>query len=780
MMFKAKIPIVLYVYHHTLGLLMLFPRYFALFFLCLFISNNTLAQETTDTDIFSKQCPVPTYEQILPISPNDNDNAITILSKNSQIEKDQFAKFTGGVTLTNKSESIIADEIEINRKLSLINAQGNIHFQNKDIDIFASQLNANKLSNSTKLSDASYQLTNNVGHGNSKVIEVNLKGNLSLIDSSYTTCFGENPDWLMQASEINISSKDKQLQAYNARFKLFGVPVIYVPYFSLPIGNERQSGFLYPSFKSSDNSGFEMQTPYYLNITENMDATITPRYMSKRGLQLLTEFRYLTDLQSGIVNIEYLNKDNELNINKEPRYLARIQHVGTFSDRFRAFVDYTSISDDNYLIDLDSVQYNANDTYLYQQGELAYFGDSWRTTIKIQDFEVLGNHTPSYRTEPHIEISKQQALPFSNAIFDIYSELTRFTTSDKNLPEAERYHIEAGIKLPISTPAWFINSELKLLQTTYRQDNISLQSKLERNISRTLPKLRLHGGINFDREINYFNQDYTQTFEPQVQYLFISDKDQSGIGLYDTAILQDDFNGLFRDKRFSGLDRIAQANQYSWGVTSRILDSTNQEVFSLSIGRIVYLNHSNIKTDAASDIVADQSALATEVYMRLNNKWQFKSNVQYNTQTSKTTKSQTNIDYQFSKNQTIQLNHRYTRSVSGTSLEQVSLLGNVIVNKNWQLVGRLTQDFEQKRSIESFLGMQYSSCCWGIRLSYYRSINTNLDVQNLNNENRDTFDSGFKIEFVYNGTNNKQSSNNIVDMFNSSIFGYKRPYFLNN
>ena len=102
-------------------------------------------------------------------------------------------------------------------------------------------------------------------------------------------------------------------------------------------------------------------------------------------------------------------------------------------------------------------------TYI-KLGELSYFGDNWRTTIQIQDFEVLGSHTQSYKTEPHIEISSQQALPFSNATFDVYSELTRFITTDKELPEAQRYHIEAGITLPISTPSWFINSELKLLQ----------------------------------------------------------------------------------------------------------------------------------------------------------------------------------------------------------------------------------------------------------------------------------------------------------------------------
>ena len=756
------------------------PRYLTLLFTCICLPVHALAQEEKQVKTLTAQCPIPLYKKLSDITPAENDKSIIITSTKSQIVKDQFAKFTGGVTLVNQSETIIADEIEINRASSLINATGDIHFQNKAINIFASKLNASEASKATQLHDASYQLNNNPGHGSAKLISVNDQGELTLIDSSYTTCYGETPDWLMQASEINISAENKQLEAYNVRFKLFDIPVLYVPYFSIPITDERQSGLLYSTIDSSQKSGIEVTMPYYWNISENMDATITTRYMSKRGTQLQTEYRYLSDLQSGTINLEYLDRDNLLTNNNDSRYLARLQHVGNFSGRFRAYIDYTTISDDNYLIDLGSAQYNSNDAYLYQIGELAYFGDTWRATVQIQDFEVLGSHTPSYKTEPHIEISSQQALPFSNAVFDIYSELTRFVTPDKNLPEAQRYHIEAGITLPISTPSWFINSELKLLQTTYHQENIPLNSSLKENVSRTLPKFRMHGGINFDKQLAYQGNNYTQTLEPQLQYLYIPNEDQSAIGVYDTTTLQDDYNGLFRDKRFSGLDRIAQANQYSWGVTSRLLNAENQELFRLSLGRIVYLNNNDSALHKEQTIATEESALASEIYLRLNRKWQFTGDIQYNTDTSTTNKSQSKIDYQFSKNQTIQLNHRYTRKVSGIRIEQVSLLSNVILNENWQVVGRLTQDLQQKRSLESYLGMQYNSCCWGIRLSYHRHINSNLEEQNINNDNRDAFNSGFKIEFVYNGMSGKRSPDSIADMFNSSIFGYKRPYFLNN
>jgi LPS-assembly protein len=764
---------------YTIGLLMPFPRNIFFILTTSLIASSATAQNAPAQVEMVKTCPIPTYSRIISKTENIDSNAININSKSTNIKKDVLAKFSGGVTLINKDAAIIADEIEVNQVTSTMQAKGDIHFQNQGIDIFASHLSANEQSKTTELSNSSYQLANNPGHGSAGRISVNADGTLKLVDGNFTTCYGETPDWLVQASEINISVEENHGEVINAQFKLFDVPVFYLPYFSFPVTNERKSGFLYPKISSSGSSGLEIELPYYWNIAENMDATITPRYMSKRGTQLLTEFRYLSGNQNGEINIEYLNKDNELKSNDDPRYLARIQHVGNFSDNYRAYIDYTTISDDNYLVDIDSEQYNSNDAYLYQIAELAYFGNDWQAKIQLQDFEVLGDHKSSYKTVPHIELSSHQALPFLNGQFDIYSEITRFVSNDLTLPEADRYHVEAGLTFPISTPAWFLNSELKLLQTNYHQKRIGENSELEADVSRTLPKVRFHGGVNFDRQMTMFNSDFTQTLEPQIQYLYIPDEDQSNIGVYDTTTLQDDYSGLFRDKRFSGLDRIAQANQYSWGVTIRVLNPENQEIFRLSLGRIVYLNDSNLSSDNVNEQI-EKSALATEVFLQINRKWQFSADIQFDTVNKATNKSQTKLDYYLNKNQTIQLNHRYTRNVSGIRIEQVSLLSNVILNENWQVVGRLTQDLQQKRSLESYLGMQYNSCCWGIRLSYHRHINSNLEEQNINNDNRDAFNSGFKIEFVYNGISGKRSSNSIADMFNSSIFGYKRPYFLNN
>ena len=747
-------------------------------------ANADVKSQAPETQIMI--CPLPEFDDIAIDIPEVLDDNIRISSLHASIKQDQIAQFNGSVILVDKSQRILADQLAFDRLKMQIEAVGNIHYQGKQINIFAETLSASKVDRATKMTSASYQLQGNPGHGTAGSLSIDGDGLLSLADSTFTTCLQEVPDWQIKAAEINLSASGDFGEAYHAQFRVLDVPIFYVPYFSFPISKKRLTGFLYPQIETSTNTGFEVTAPFYLNIAENYDATITPRYMSKRGLQLQTEFRYLNDMQSGKIDLEYLDNDKAIKSNNDPRYLARFQHVGTFSDDFRAYIDYTTISDDNYLVDIGSKQYNSNDAYLYQTGELAYFGEQWQATMQVQDFEVLGDHQPSYKTLPHIELSAQQPLNFLAGQFELYSEVTSFQASEKDQVEANRYHVEAGFIFPIVRPAWFINSEIKVMHTYYQQDNITQGSNLDETVERTLPKVRLHGGINFDRELVAFGQSYRHTLEPQLQYLYVPEKDQSNIGLYDTTLLQDDFHGIFRDTSYSGLDRIAAANQYTWGLTSRLLDEENMEIIRVSIGRIQYLGDKN--TDLANDLLLidndsindNQSSVAADLFYRVNHQWQVSGDIQYNTIEDFTNKGQVKVDYQIDKYNLVQLNHRYTRNVSGDSLEQVSLLTSFAINKNWAFVGRLTQDLQQNRSLESYAGFQYESCCWAVRIAYHRHINSNLDPASFAEESREEFDTGISIKFIIKGLDGKQSAIGTQEMFDKSIFGYKRPYHLQN
>jgi LPS-assembly protein len=767
-----------------------FFRIFSFIVIFIFFILTEAIQANTDSkgqipDTKMMFCPLPEFEKISLDMPTSTSDIIQISSKKTSIERDQIALFSGDVIMVDKDKKIMADQLSFDRLKRQIEAIGNIHYQGKEINIFAGKLSADGEKRSTQMQLASYQLDGNPGHGKAEILSINDKGILKLTNSTYSTCLQKNPDWQIVASEINLAASGDFGEAYNAQLKVLDVPVFYIPYIYFPISNERLSGFLYPDFTSSQKSGLEISAPFYWNIAENYDATITPRFMSSRGTQIKTEFRYLVGMQSGQLDLEYLDRDDKY-INNESRYLARFKHIGSFSNGFRAFVDYTTISDDSYLVDIGSTQYNSNDAYLYQTAELSYFAKQWQTTLKLQDFEVLGNNLSSYKTLPQIEFSAHQPLSFLSSQLSLYSEVSSFKSAELNKAEANRYHIEAAITLPIVRPAWFVNSEFTLMHTHYQQNNLAVDSQLDEKVNRTLPKVRIHGGINFDRELLLFDNTYRHTFEPQLQYLFVTDKDQSNIGFYDTVTLQDDFHGIFRDTSYSGLDRVSGANQFTWGLTSRVLSKENIEIIRLSLGRIQYLGDDN-RMLANDSMLADndelnskKSSVAADFFYRLNHQWQISADIQYNTIEDFTDKGQVNLDYMINRYNLIQLNHRYTRNVSGDRLEQMSLLSSVAINNNWAFVGRLTRDFQQDRNLESYLGVQYESCCWAIRVAAYREINPNLSTNNSTQNTSDEFDSGINIKLIIKGLDGKQSAIGTQEMFKNSIFGYKQPFYLHN
>ncbi|MGS0729714.1 LPS assembly protein LptD, partial [Shewanella sp. 0m-11] len=213
-----------------------------------------------------------------------------------------------------------------------------------------------------------------------------------------------------------------------------------------------------------------------------------------------------------------------------------------------------------------------------------------------QDIKVLGEEEKPYQVMPQFTFNYRAPSYWHGLDFNLYSQATNFEHQDSEYSAATRVHIEPSISYPIHGPAGSLTSEVKLLQTNYWQDdkgNLS-DSELRDRVNRTLPEVRIHGQINFERFTDYFDTNYRQTLEPQFQYLYVGYQDQSDIGIYDTAPLQEDYNGLFRDRRFSGLDRIADANQFTLGLTTKLFNEQNREVFKFSLGQIIYLEDSRV------------------------------------------------------------------------------------------------------------------------------------------------------------------------------------------
>lgn len=709
----------------------------------------------------------------------EGDKVVHISADKVNLQQNDQADFRGDVSICAKQMAVRSDTAEFSRSQKSVKASGDITYQNEVVNVNSKNFQASLNNYQVKLEQAKYKLNQSAGRGKADLLEVSKESLVVLKEATFTTCPVDDNGWQLSAEKITLSSQEGWGAAHNAAIRINDTPVMYIPYLTFPLDNRRKTGFLYPRVTSSTKLGIELSAPWYWNIDKDMDATITPRLMTNRGVQLQTEFRYLNEDSQGLIDLHYMPSDDE-RPTLNSRHLVHWQHNGQYGDNLRAYVDFTQLSDDAYLTDLGSNHQDSTDTQVNQQVEFSYFANNVDAALRVQNFQVLGLHPSSYQTVPQLELSNRQAYSLGNLKFNWWGEFSHFRNNDAQVDRGTRIHIEPSLSLDYSDLAWRFNSELALLQTYYRQHYRDPLVQEDDKINRTLPKFRMHGQLNFEREAKIFSYDGIQTFEPQLQYLYVPYKDQSKIAFFDSTRLQDDYYGLFRDNRYSGLDRIVDANQMTLGATSRFINAKNEELMRLSFGQIYYLQSEHkVLGENDPQRTSSKSALAGEVFVHLSKKWYFNANVQYDTGNNQVSKSNLTIDYRADKNKLAQLNHRYTRDVSGHKIEQLGLVTSFKLADSWHFVSGYYRDLSEDRSIDSYVGLQYESCCWALRLVSRRNLNTNFEQQvNQSMGVSNSFDSGISLQLVIKGFGG-DGGLDVSDMLQQGIFGYRRPYFLN-
>ncbi|WP_333607928.1 LPS-assembly protein LptD [Arsukibacterium sp.] len=708
------------------------------------------------------------------------DQRIRISSEQVELDRYQNALFSGTVELTHRDTLLRAPLAALNSEQQRLSAEGGIEYINTDISVASSSFSADLQSNEASLTDASYRFNDQAGRGHARTL-VASEQQLQLSEALFTTCPVDDNSWALHADNISINSDDGWGEARNAVFRIKDIPVLYLPYLTFPVNDQRKSGLLLPKISSSQKLGVELELPYYLNLAENYDLTLTPRYMSKRGTQLKSEFRYLTAAHQGQLQLEYLPSDNDKPANFGSRYLGHLSNRSDFSSRVRGYIDVTGVGDDGYLSELGSAYNNQSDTQLYRDAALSYYGENIHSQLRVQGFQILGNYDKAYTTLPELTLSAARPLPLLSSLeFDWRAQYAHFRNEQAFFNAADRFHLEPSLRLPFITPALEATAETSLIYTHYQQQSRNELSAEQQTIDRVVPKVRLHAKLNLEREYNWFGEPALHTLEPQIQYLYIPFRDQSHIGLYDSTRLQDDYYGLFRQNRFSGLDRINEANQVTVGWTTRLYDNTDNELFRFSLGQIFFLDSPKPEANEQSDdIRASESMLASELIWHWYRRWYFNAAVQYDAKTRQLIKSQGSLDYRGSEKTLFQLNHRYSQSVSGVEIQQLGVLGAVPLSEQWHLIGSYYRDVTNHRMIDANLGLQYESCCWAVRLVAKRQIQTNFDSVIDQVGQLSQLDTSISLQFVLKGFGDKAGFG-VTDMLSNGIFSYRRPYLLTN
>lgn len=758
-----------------------------------------LAEETAPELDTSSQCVVePPVPRMPAYSGDESDfslEEIRILSDRSEAQMGKQAKFNGNVSFSQGGRNIAADQAVLDQESERLDANGNLVFQDQMFTITADSLVAQMRDNSATLSGAQYWLHGQQIHGDAEKLEITPDNNLHLTKTNFTTCPPGDNSWLLEAEKIKIDSSEEWGELWNAKLKVGDVPIFYIPYMTIPVSDKRKSGFLFPEFSTSTTNGVEVATPYYWNISPEYDLTFTPQYMSARGLFLKTDFRYLAgEAQQGKLNVEYLGNDSLLS-NSPDRYLYHWEHQGAIDENWRVLVNFTDVSDNNYFNDMNSEVQAATDNQLSRIGEISYFERNWDLSARVQDIKVLGEEETPYQVMPQLNFNYRAPSLWRGLDLDFMSELTNFKHKENDFSTATRLHLEPSISYPIHGPAGSLTSEVKLLQTYYWQDNPtnSQNQELDDQVTRTLPQVRIHGQINFERFTDYFNENYRQTLEPQFQYLYVGYEDQDNIGIYDTALLQEDYFGLFRERRFSGLDRIADANQMTLGLTTRLYDEQNVEKFKFSLGQIFYfhdslvgINEVGMANQTFTQENTSNSVLAAELSTQVYKDWYISGSIQYDTKQSENKKSEVTLDFRPGANKLLQFSYRYvpdllnTNTNESVSISQTGMRGAWPVTDNLYLVGNWYYDLNESRSVETYTGFQYESCCWALRLSYHYRIKTNYeDDFNPTLDNRELFESGVYLNFVIKGLGGSGPLG-VSDMLNDGLFNYRKPLYLKN
>jgi LPS-assembly protein len=452
--------------------------------------------------------------------------------------------------------------------------------------------------------------------------------------------------------------------------------------------------------------------------------------MSERGIQINGQYRYLYENGHGEIQAGFLNSDDLRNdgddINPfygEDRKHFTFEHTSTFMSRWSNDIDYNYVSDDAYLEDFGSNLSLASTTHLNRRFNLRYGGENWRFTGRLQGYQTITDAEKPYQRLPQLILEgnfPDQALGLS------YGLRTEYTDFDHDeLVDGQRFDIEPSVSLPLQTASTFFTPRVAVKHTQYRLDENDA-TITDDSPSRTLPIVSVDSGVFFEREMMFAGSDYIQTLEPRAFYLYIPERNQVDIPVFDSSLRTFNFGQLFSYDRFSGTDRIGDANQLSLAVTSRVLDAqSGREKFRASLGQIKYFRDRDVVLPNGTEGTRSGSDYVAEVAAEVAKNWTARGEIQWGQNWDASNFSAVQVRYRSDDGKILNLSHRYRRDGVSTleGLEQVDVSGRLPLNKQWSVVGRYYRSIRDGELLEGLAGVEYQSCCWSTRLVVRDYIN---------------------------------------------------------
>lgn len=693
------------------------------------MSASVLAEQ-----VMWQHCDINYQSDFLPYVAPDDKALVDVKADQAQLVGKGTSVFSGNVVVTRNGRELTTEHATYNRLSGTVTAQGDMRLRDSEIILEAEQAEWSMDRNEGALVNAKYRLRQNHARGKASHVFKQDVDATQLDHALYTTCAQGDNFWDLNATSVNLNHAEAVGTAKDVVVRIKEFPVFYTPYISFPLNDERKSGFLVPSIGNSDETGFDVQTPYYWNIAPGRDATITPRYMSARGIQLNGEYRYLYEQGEGELNAGFLASDDLRNdgddINphfNEDRKHFSFKHTSDFSSRWSNTIDYNYVSDDDYLEDFGSDLSLSSTTHLNRRFTVNYSGDNWQFLGRLQGYQTLTDAEKTYQRLPQLRVTgtlPDQAFGLS---YGLSAEYVEFDHDD--LVDGQRYDIMPSVSLPIQTAATFVTPRVALKHTQYQLDDNGTVIA-DDSPSRTLPIVSVDSGLFFERDLTFSDNSYLQTLEPRAFYLYIPERDQTDIPVFDSSIRTFNFGQLFTTDRFSGTDRIGDANQLALALTTRIIDpSSGRERFRASLGQIRYFRDREVTLPAGTVDTRSGSDYVAEVAAEIAKEWTARGEIQWSQHGPASNFSSVQVRYRGDDGRILNLSHRYRREGVSTldGLEQVDISGRLPISKQWSMVGRYYRSIQEGELLEGLAGVEYQSCCWSSRLVVRDYINDVTD-----------------------------------------------------
>jgi LPS-assembly protein len=621
---------------------------------------------------------------------------------------------TGKAELRQDETAIFGERIKLNQEFNRIDADGGVRLQQGADRVFGTRLRFDSANDTGVVDDATFSLRSGdkPGRGKAERIEFLGKDHYSIRNGSFTTCEPGKTDWEIKAGELDLDYNTQVGTVRNGTLRFLDTPIAVLPWMDFALERGRKSGFLTPGYTQSTRSGLEVTLPYYWNIAPEQDLTVTSRYLSKRGVQMQGEYRYVDPKYSGTASLEYLSDDKRASRN---RYGMSLLHQQVLSPNLFGRLDLNRVSDSRYFVDLFSKVRQTSQATIQREGFLQYNGSNYWVQGRVQRFQTLQDPlapiVSPYQRVPQINFGTWKNELGGIADFSLPAEYVRFTHS--TLVEGTRITANPTITAPYLTPGFFFTPKLGLRYATYDLDRVGLGQPGRQTL--TIPWLSLDSGLVFERPTELAGREFTQTLEPRAYYVRVPYRNQNNVPVFDTGLADFNFAQIFSENRFAGGDRFGDANQLTLAATSRLLFPSGQEFLRATVGQRFYFNDQRVGLTAATPVsTVNSSDFLASVGARVGRDWNFDTTVQYNPRDRHSERSGVNLRYAPEFAKFVNLGYRYNRDAANP-INQIDLSGQWPIKAGWFVLGRYNYSFFDGRLLEGVGGIEYNAGCWVLR-----------------------------------------------------------------